>query len=395
MSQDAALDSAIRARGIRKIRSEPSRATTQNEDIIQKNWDRLDQGLITPKKFVDIVKYRVGGCECLISFSQAVIPDTDSFISRLCSPLNALDIPGLHRRGIFSDGGDDPTTASLEKDLEQERLDWLTAQELQANSDVQVGATDVAPGVMAQELSRSSPWTIETDHDYAKPRVDGSCPELPEENPTTAETETEEPKILVMVGPHAIYQVAIDTLDDGEWLDDKIIDAYLYLIVERSKENAGLPTVFAFGVFFLEFYEKKGYDGVKNWTAGVDIFTQDLIFVPVHLVNHWCMVMIDVRVKEITYMDSLYRPNDECPKQVLNYLKCESLHKRNTPLNVHEWKIRLNPALPRQKNSDDCGVFALKFADFAARNSNMNFSQTDMPSFRRQMRNEILNARLW
>jgi len=32
---------------------------------------------------------------------------------------------------------------------------------------------------------------------------------------------------------------------------------------------------------------------VKRWTKKVDIFDNQMIFVPVHLGNHWCMAVIE------------------------------------------------------------------------------------------------------
>jgi sentrin-specific protease 1 len=42
----------------------------------------------------------------------------------------------------------------------------------------------------------------------------------------------------------------------------------------------------------------------------------------------------------------------------------------------------------------DCGVFALQFADHAARNADMCFSEADMPLLRLKVAAEIANARL-
>ena len=44
--------------------------------------------------------------------------------------------------------------------------------------------------------------------------------------------------------------------------------------------------------------------GVKRWTKHVDIFGLDLIFVPVHLGDHWCLAMVDMMEKTMLYYDS-------------------------------------------------------------------------------------------
>ena len=44
----------------------------------------------------------------------------------------------------------------------------------------------------------------------------------------------------------------------------------------------------------------------------VDLFAMDLIMIPIHLGMHWCLAVIDVRAKSITYYDSLLGDNHQC-----------------------------------------------------------------------------------
>ena len=66
MCQDMILDYRQQLRGVRHINSVPHANTVKNEEAIQRNWDRLDMGLITPKMFVERMKYRAGGGKLLI-----------------------------------------------------------------------------------------------------------------------------------------------------------------------------------------------------------------------------------------------------------------------------------------------------------------------------------------
>ena len=90
VSQDSVIDSGIRAKGHRHIRSVPSAATVKNETIIQKSWNELDQGQLTPKEFVDRVKYRVGGCSSVASIH--FISFHGSFISELLISMIQLEL---------------------------------------------------------------------------------------------------------------------------------------------------------------------------------------------------------------------------------------------------------------------------------------------------------------
>ena len=48
---------------------------------------------------------------------------------------------------------------------------------------------------------------------------------------------------------------------------------------------------YMFNSFFFETLLKRGYAGVKRWTRKVDIFSYDIILVPIHLTVHWCMAV--------------------------------------------------------------------------------------------------------
>ena len=68
--------------------------------------------------------------------------------------------------------------------------------------------------------------------------------------------------------------------------------------------------------------------------------------------------------------------------------------KKGTILNTAEWQLRHARNLPRQENGSDCGVFALKYADYTVKDAALDFRQADMPYFRRRMMVEILRSTL-
>lgn len=79
---------------------------------------------------------------------------------------------------------------------------------------------------------------------------------------------------------------------DVSWLLflPQIINFYMNLLMERSKEK-GLPAVHAFNTFFFTKLKTAGYQAVKRWTKKVDIFSVDLLLVPIHLGVHWCLAV--------------------------------------------------------------------------------------------------------
>lgn len=70
----------------------------------------------------------------------------------------------------------------------------------------------------------------------------------------------------------------------------KVINTYFELIVERSKQD-GYPSIHAFNTFFYGKLKQQGYDSIKRWTRKIDLFSFDLVFVPIHLGVHWCLAV--------------------------------------------------------------------------------------------------------
>lgn len=68
----------------------------------------------------------------------------------------------------------------------------------------------------------------------------------------------------------------------------QVINFYMNLLVERSK-NPSLPSVNTFNTFFYPKLRSSGYSAVRRWTKKTDIFSKDILLVPVHLGVHWCL----------------------------------------------------------------------------------------------------------
>ena len=60
-----------------------------------------------------------------------------------------------------------------------------------------------------------------------------------------------------------------------------------------------------------------------------------------------------------------------------------------------EWvEVAFKRGTPQQRNGSDCGVFMTRTADYIARDGVLDFTQEDMPYFRRRMVLEILRCQL-
>ncbi|XP_024420161.1 sentrin-specific protease 2 isoform X1 [Desmodus rotundus] len=187
----------------------------------------------------------------------------------------------------------------------------------------------------------------------------------------------------------------IQTLRNYHWLNDEVINFYMNLLVERNKKQ-GYPVLHAFSTFFYPKLKSGGYQAVKRWTKGVNLFEQELILVPIHRKVHWSLVVIDLRKKCLKYLDSMGQKGSRICEILLQYLQDESKTKRNIDLNLSEWTdYSMKPhEIPQQLNGSDCGMFTCKYADYMSRDKPITFTQHQMPLFRKKMVWEILHQQL-
>uniref|UniRef100_A0A1I7TWM6 ULP_PROTEASE domain-containing protein n=1 Tax=Caenorhabditis tropicalis TaxID=1561998 RepID=A0A1I7TWM6_9PELO len=191
-----------------------------------------------------------------------------------------------------------------------------------------------------------------------------------------------------------IMRKDLATLSGLHWLNDNIINFYLQLICDRSTLDTKFPKCYAFNTFFYTNIVTKGYASVKRWTRKLDIFSYEIILIPVHLGMHWCMAVIDMVKQKIEFYDSLYDGNKEVLPALKNYLASESMDKKKTEFNFDGWMIRQMTNIPRQENGSDCGVFSCQFGEWASRRTAPRFSQKNMPYYRKRMVYEIVSEKL-
>ncbi|XP_063067588.1 sentrin-specific protease 2 [Engraulis encrasicolus] len=205
-----------------------------------------------------------------------------------------------------------------------------------------------------------------------------------------------------------ITQRDLATLQEGSWLNDEVINFYLNLVMSRSmgqqgapgssgvSSSSGLRRVYSFSTFFFPKLRGGGHAAVRRWTKAVDLFTFDLILVPLHLGVHWSLAVVDFKMKSVKSYDSMGQRHDDICNLVLRYLKEEMSAKKGKDLDLSKWTVCSLKAseIPQQKNGSDCGVFACKYADYISRSRPLTFRQCHMPLFRKLMIWEILNQRL-
>ncbi|KAL8172620.1 UNVERIFIED_CONTAM: Sentrin-specific protease 6 [Gekko kuhli] len=120
-------------------------------------------------------------------------------------------------------------------------------------------------------------------------------------------------KLIVYPPPPAKGGISVTNedlhcLNEGEFLNDVIIDFYLkYLVLEKLKKEDA-DRIHVFSSFFYKrlnqrerrnlhetsklTIQQKRHGRVKTWTRHVDIFEKDFIFVPLNEAAHWFLAVI-------------------------------------------------------------------------------------------------------
>jgi len=161
------------------------------------------------------------------------------------------------------------------------------------------------------------------------------------------------------------------------------------------------PSYF-FNSFFMERLlmtnNKYSYGNVKRWTKFA-VFEQDKIVFPINIKNaHWTMAVIYIQRKEIHYYDSMSGSGKKWLDGLLNWLVDETKGKKGqgqNKLDTREWRlVDCEPTVPQQNNGLDCGVFAMMCADFISDDLPLDYTQENIPFFRRKIAADIIRGSL-
>ena len=106
--------------------------------------------------------------------------------------------------------------------------------------------------------------------------------------------------------------------------------------------------------------------------------------------------MVCIESKEIRFFDSMSGDGLSYMPIVLQFLQLEHAIKKRSPL-TGNWKmVAMSDQIPKQNNTDDCGVFVCMYAEFSSRAANeFSFKSTDMSLYRKLIAYEILTGELY
>ena len=111
--------------------------------------------------------------------------------------------------------------------------------------------------------------------------------------------------------------------------------------------------------------------------------------------------MINIRDKRFEFYDALPSGHHDFENDVLKnlrqWLSDESLDKRKESLDLEGWVDHAPTHIPHQRNGHDCGMFAVKYAQCAALDLNMEdlpFGQQHVEMFRKRAVLEMMDGKL-
>jgi len=189
------------------------------------------------------------------------------------------------------------------------------------------------------------------------------------------------------------------TLSPDSWLNDDCMDFYMTLLQRRSLHldykgfRCHLFSVFLYSQLMSDKRNVYDVPFVSSWTDNLksSIFQMDRVLFPINIQNkHWSLIVVYMKERKIEYLDLLGYPSDEHMGNVAHYLddhaKDQSLE---SPDAIH-WERVVPTNIPKQKDSFNCGIFALTYADYRCLGDDLPFSVEDMPRLRKKVAQEIL-----
>jgi len=169
-------------------------------------------------------------------------------------------------------------------------------------------------------------------------------------------------------------------------LDDQVVNAFLRVVERRNSLTSSAWSVFGFDSFFHTAWTQGGYNRVRRWTKGVNIFERDLVVFPINLKEefHWVLVAVWPKSQWIKAYDSLGKPRKDLTLDIMNYL--EELAK-DTLFDFEKelWMTQYQATAPQQKpQTNDCGVFLCRIAERLARQE-LVATRFDVVEYRRHI----------
>lgn len=179
-------------------------------------------------------------------------------------------------------------------------------------------------------------------------------------------------------------------------LTEADINKYFRLIELRSLEVAHYPKIYSFSTEFSATFLVHGYSSVANYGLNVNIMRQDVLLVPVNKYGkHWTLIVVDFRLKLISYIDSLHTANKKLLNRVLRYVELEFKNKHHASFDKSAWQLESVKGKIMPKYFQDSAVFICYYAECIARNAPVLMDHKLLSSIRNNIIVQLQMERLY
>ncbi|XP_049826492.1 sentrin-specific protease 1-like isoform X2 [Aethina tumida] len=183
------------------------------------------------------------------------------------------------------------------------------------------------------------------------------------------------------------------TITGSDWLSENIINFYMKLLSQRGKLEEW-PSVFSMNTYFYPKILRHGIYSVQRWSKRIDIFSYDMICIPINMRYSWGVAIIDFKNKSIKYYDSLGNGNNVCLQVLLEYLEFEHWFKKKGLYDTTDFILENIMYVPPEMNEMNCSLFSCVFAELTTRNTWFPFNESHLPYLRNRIAVEILTGKL-
>ncbi|KAL5673714.1 hypothetical protein ACJX0J_018020, partial [Zea mays] len=138
-------------------------------------------------------------------------------------------------------------------------------------------------------------------------------------------------------------------------------------------------------IFILGFEDlRKSFLGANS---ALKLHRSNKLYFPVCHANHWFLFIVDLKNKRFVFMDSYFDEEDPFNIRVFKVLW---LLYSDSNIDVSSFKI-LYPAVPKQENTHDCGIFTLQYMEYWDISVDMmlKFRTEDIPQIRITLANDL------
>ncbi|MGH0115644.1 UNVERIFIED_CONTAM: hypothetical protein FKN15_037967, partial [Acipenser sinensis] len=130
---------------------------------------------------------------------------------------------------------------------------------------------------------------------------------------------------------------------------------------------------------------------VLKWAQKQQIFDYDIWLVPFNVDScHWVLVLIIWKLIMLIYLDSMHSYHNKYMDCIANLMEVAYLQQNKNIIDWKDWQIYAPSDIMHQRNSNNCGVHVLHFADMIASGRKYATCTEEMHQIRPWIASELL-----